>query len=184
MRCGNFLSARSPPYPQDSKPFLQTRDRKCTCVHGLHAAGHLLAAFTEATLLLRTCSLQGLPLAIGISARCPTDAPGAGTRGRPGRPAATRAVRSSAAAGNCCCGRSGLPLAQAAGDKGHGCVIGQQPLDPHFNDAVATEGGEAYVSRSVPSSAGHRFSKSPSRWSPRSNRAWIRCCASLHVRAV
>jgi len=44
--------------------------------------------------------------------------------------------------------------------------------------------GEAYVSRSVPSIAGQRFSKSPSRWSPRSNRAWIRCCASLHVRAV
>ena len=44
--------------------------------------------------------------------------------------------------------------------------------------------GEAYVSRSVPSIAGQRFSKSPSRWSPRSNRAWIRCCASLHVREV
>ena len=32
-----------------------------------------------------------------------------------------------------------------------------------------------YVSRSVPSNAGHRFSKSPSRWSSRSNRASI-CC--------
>src|SRR6267154_4867830 len=41
-----------------------------------------------------------------------------------------------------------------------------------------------YVSRSVPSSAGHDFSKSTSRWSPRSKRAWIRCCASGHVSAV
>jgi hypothetical protein len=41
-----------------------------------------------------------------------------------------------------------------------------------------------YVSRSVPSSAGQRFSKSPSRWSPRFNRASIRCCVSGHVSAV
>src|SRR5882762_5269579 len=41
-----------------------------------------------------------------------------------------------------------------------------------------------YVSKSVPSTAGHRFSKSRFRWSPRSNRAWIRCCASGHVSAV
>src|SRR5205807_10459227 len=41
-----------------------------------------------------------------------------------------------------------------------------------------------YVSTSVPSTSGHRFSKSTSSWSPRSNRAWIRCCASGHVRAV
>jgi len=39
-------------------------------------------------------------------------------------------------------------------------------------------------SKSVPSSAGHRFSKSPSRWSPRFNRAWIRSCVSGHVSAV
>src|SRR5438552_7309475 len=35
-----------------------------------------------------------------------------------------------------------------------------------------------YVSRSVPSTAGHRFSNSLSRWSPRSNKAWIRCWVS------
>ena len=41
-----------------------------------------------------------------------------------------------------------------------------------------------YVARSVPSSAGHRISKSPSRWSPRFNRVWIRFCVSGHVIAV
>jgi integrase/recombinase XerD len=41
-----------------------------------------------------------------------------------------------------------------------------------------------YVSTSVPSTSGHRFSKSTSRCSPRSNRAWIRCCDSGHVSAV
>src|SRR5260370_6464371 len=41
-----------------------------------------------------------------------------------------------------------------------------------------------YVSTSVPSTSGHRFSKSTSRCSPRSNRAWIRCCASGQVSAV
>jgi len=57
-------------------------------------------------------------------------------------------------------------------------------IDPHFNDAVATEGRRSLRLEKRASSAGQRFSKSPSRWSPRSNRAWIRCCASLHVRAV
>jgi hypothetical protein len=41
-----------------------------------------------------------------------------------------------------------------------------------------------YVSRSVSSSTGHCFSKSPSRWSPRVNSAWIRRCVSGHVSAV
>src|SRR6476660_442372 len=41
-----------------------------------------------------------------------------------------------------------------------------------------------YGSSSVSSVAGHEVSKSTSRWSPRSNRAWIRCCASGHVSAV
>jgi hypothetical protein len=52
---------------------------------------------------------------------------------------------------------------------------------------LASGSGSAsfYVgSRSVPSTAGHRYSKSASRWSPRSNSAWIRCCASGHVSAV
>ncbi len=40
-----------------------------------------------------------------------------------------------------------------------------------------------YYSRSVPSTSGHRCSKSSSRWSPRFNRAWIRCCVSGHVSA-
>ena len=44
--------------------------------------------------------------------------------------------------------------------------------------------GVDYVSRSVPSRVGHDFSNSTSRWSPRSNRAWIRCRASGHVSAV
>src|SRR6267143_5231100 len=42
----------------------------------------------------------------------------------------------------------------------------------------------AYISRSVPSSAGHRFSKSPSCWRPSFKRAWMRCCVSGHVSAV
>src|SRR5438876_2659137 len=50
-------------------------------------------------------------------------------------------------------------------------------------DGCASPHGD-YVSRSVSSTAGHRFSKSPSRWSPRFNRAWIRCCVSGHVSAV
>src|SRR5438876_10372028 len=37
------------------------------------------------------------------------------------------------------------------------------------------------VSRSVPSSAGHCFSKSASCWSPSFNRDWIRCPVSGHV---
>ena len=52
-----------------------------------------------------------------------------------------------------------------------------------WGDNWASPHGD-YVSRSVPSSAGHRFSKSPSRWSPRFNRAWIRCCVSGHVRGL
>jgi hypothetical protein len=49
MRCSNFLSARSSLCPQGSRLFLQTADRKGTCVHRLHAPGHghVLAAFTE-----------------------------------------------------------------------------------------------------------------------------------------
>src|ERR1700681_641954 len=41
-----------------------------------------------------------------------------------------------------------------------------------------------YVSRSVPSTSGQRVSKSLSRWSPRCNRFWIRCCVSGQVSAV
>src|SRR5258708_18689612 len=41
-----------------------------------------------------------------------------------------------------------------------------------------------YFSSSEPSTSGHRFSKSTSRCSPRSNRVWTRCCASGHVSAV
>src|SRR5258708_8639133 len=41
-----------------------------------------------------------------------------------------------------------------------------------------------YVSTIVPSTSGHRVSKSTSRCSPRSNRAWIRCCASGPVSAA
>ena len=52
----------------------------------------------------------------------------------------------------------------------------------YWQDCASPHGD--YVSRSVPSSAGHRFSKSLSRCSPRSNRAWIRFCVSGHVSAV
>jgi len=41
----------------------------------------------------------------------------------------------------------------------------------------------AAESRSVPSTAGHSFSKSVACWSPRFSRASIRCCASGHVSA-
>src|SRR5437879_2418296 len=41
-----------------------------------------------------------------------------------------------------------------------------------------------YVSRSVPSTSGQRVSKSLSRWSPRCNTFWIRCCVSGQVSAV
>ena len=41
-----------------------------------------------------------------------------------------------------------------------------------------------YVSRSVPSLSGHRFSKSTSSWSPSFNRVRTRCSVSGRVRAV
>jgi hypothetical protein len=59
-------------------------------------------------------------------------------------------------------------------------LFGLRPL--HF--AIPRAATRSLCLESVPSSTGHRFSKSASRWSPRFNRAWIRSCASGHVNAV
>ena len=60
-------------------------------------------------------------------------------------------------------------------------------IDEIFSDDCVfyEPGGGVYRGRDeIDRVAGHCFSKASSRWSPRSNRAWIRCCASLQVREV
>jgi len=64
---------------------------------------------------------------------------------------------------------------------------GLRYLDPerlYWLDEGYASPQDDYVSSNLSSTAGHRCSKSPSLWSPRFNRAWIRCCVSGQVSAV
>src|SRR5262249_37598149 len=65
-----------------------------------------------------------------------------------------------------------------SGDKSHfGIYIS-------FVSAKLTIATRDYVSRSLPRISGQRVSKSLSRWSPRCNTFWTRCCVSGHISAV